>query len=241
MLPLYRRHFRPSQGYPGPWKSNATLHRSLRAQFHLFRKPKTEPYHFLMPSSLHNTPLLKPQCTKNPQILDSAWTEIVSALHATYAPPSQHSSGLLHCSTWRYVHSELKRLSQILTNNGYNSSIVNRIIQKHKVKWYTKENSSTGRNQNTIKLNYKNHMSIDCTTYKNVLKDIIGKYIRQTNPTKRIQFATYVLPNKKNISICDTKAPKHIDNTLVREPSCVPIHLRGLRASLLHQQKNQIN
>ena len=52
---------------------------------------------------------------------------------------------LTHCSTWRAVHKEIERASQVLTNNGYKDDMVQQVIRDRMNKLYG--NNDDNRNQ----------------------------------------------------------------------------------------------
>ena len=97
---------------------------------------------------------------------------------------------LSHCSSWENLHTELERLSQILVNNGYRNNDINTAISRTLDKWYRQPAANTEEKEN-IKIYYKNFMSQDYRTEERIIKDIIYKNVKPTDPDTRLQLIIY--------------------------------------------------
>lgn len=117
-------------------------------------------------------------------------------MHSTINAYIRHA--LTHCSTWKNVHQELERLTEMLINNGYpnneSTTAINRTINK----WHLIEEKNKSSKHN-IKLYYQNFMSSNCKMDERVIKDIIHNNIRPTNPDQDLQLIDNTLQEYKNI------------------------------------------
>ncbi|XP_050691560.1 uncharacterized protein LOC126983104 [Eriocheir sinensis] len=108
-----------------------------------------------------------------------------------------------HSSTWKNLHNELERITQVLVNNGYPNSEVTQAINCALEKWYNPATTST--NQNNINLYYRNYMSI---TDERVIKDIIHKNVKPTNAEQTISLIIYYKTSKTaNLLIKNRQTP----------------------------------
>ena len=67
-----------------------------------------------------------------------------------------------HCSTWALLHKELERISQVLVNNGYKNSNIQKAIKRKRI-FLWKEETRKEIKKDSIVIYYKNQMT---TTYK---------------------------------------------------------------------------
>ena len=132
---------------------------------------------------------------------------------------------LSHCSSWKSLHSELERLSQILVNNGYRNSDINTAINRAVDRWYRQPASNTTeKEKENIKIYYRNFMSQDYKTEERIIKDIIYKNVKPTDPGKTLQLTIYYKSMKtSNLLIKNrpvkTKTPLQEDH-VIYEHTC---------------------
>ena len=101
---------------------------------------------------------------------------------------------LTHCSTWDTTHKELERLTQVLVNNGYKNSDVSEAIKNNINKLYSTDQRPP--QQERIKLFYKNHMSSEYRTEERIIKNIIERNVKPTNPEHIIELIIYYKTRK---------------------------------------------
>ena len=102
-----------------------------------------------------------------------------------------------HCSTWKDMHLELDRLTQVLINNGYSNNDVHKTIEQQMDKWYTETTTTTTTNaSNHIKLYYQNQMSTEYKMDEKILRDIIHKNVKPSNKDTDIKLIIYYRTRK---------------------------------------------
>ena len=102
---------------------------------------------------------------------------------------------LSHCSSWKNLHAELERLTQVLVNNGYSNNEVNAAVNRAVDKWY-QQTPKTFPNEKEIKLFIKNHMSSDYKIEERIIKDIIYKNVKPTDPEQKLRLVIYYKSKK---------------------------------------------
>jgi len=103
---------------------------------------------------------------------------------------------LSHCSTWKDAHQELERITQVLVNNGYTNTDISDVIKRHMDKWYTHQDTTTPANDKHIKIYYRSHMSTDYKTDEKIIKDIVHRNVRPTDPEQHIALIIYYKSRK---------------------------------------------
>jgi len=113
-----------------------------------------------------------------------------------------------HCSTWAGLHNELRRVKQILTNNNYPVLTIDRHIQDAITKYATPMTPATTQGA-TFKLFFKNTMSPAYKTDEKVLRTIVKRHCKPTDPSDALQLVIFYqnpttcsLVMKNNLS-CD--------------------------------------
>ena len=102
---------------------------------------------------------------------------------------------LSHCSSWEDTHLELERATQVLINNGYSNSLVSSVIKSHLDKWYLQKDDTTST-EPPINLYYKNYISIHYKIDEDIIKDIVNKNVRPTDPSRKINLIIYYKSKK---------------------------------------------
>ena len=130
---------------------------------------------------------------------------------------------LTHCSSWKSVHEELERLTQVLVNNGYPNSDINAAINRTIDKWNQRQEDNKS-SKNNIKLYYRSYMSSSYKTDERVIKDIVYNNVKPTNPDQEIQLVIYYKNTKTSHLLIKnnpgrTKAPLKEDH-VIYEHSC---------------------
>ena len=101
------------------------------------------------------------------------------------------------CSSWVTFDNEIKRVKQLLINNGYSNSFVDSETSKMIDKLFNRKD--TEKHQN-IKLYYKNQMSSAYKMDEKVIKDIINRNVKCTNKEMEVQTVIYYKNSKvKNL------------------------------------------
>ena len=103
-----------------------------------------------------------------------------------------------HCSSWALVDSELKRVRQMLVNNNYPISMVDRCIRdaiaKHNRKQQEQqEHTEPDQSQNSVthKLYYQNSMSQAYKDDEKALKTIVQKHCRPVSAGDQLKVVIY--------------------------------------------------
>ena len=104
-----------------------------------------------------------------------------------------------HCSTWKDVHIELNRVSQVLVNNNYSINDINRIIGKHMSRAFNESSKETPKRL-PIKLYYRNYMSAGHKTDERIVTDIVNRGVIPTDKEDNIQLVIYY-KNKKTSNL----------------------------------------
>ncbi|XP_076056346.1 uncharacterized protein LOC143034295 [Oratosquilla oratoria] len=105
------------------------------------------------------------------------------------------SRALTHCSTWTKVHTEIVRSTQVLLNNGFDKKDIETITKKIIDRWYHTQQDTTEKKED-IKIYYR---AFFCMAYKEderILKQIIKRNVKPTNPEKRINVVIYYKSQK---------------------------------------------
>ena len=100
---------------------------------------------------------------------------------------------LTHCSTWKQVHTEIERSTQVLINNGFKEQDISRQTKKILNNWY---NPDTTEKKEEIKIYYRAFFSTAHKQEERIMKEIIHKNVKPTDPNTRINLQIYYR-NKK--------------------------------------------
>ena len=117
---------------------------------------------------------------------------------------------LTHCSSWRSTHQEIERVTQVLVDNGYPNHLVSRISKQIIDKWYEgRLSTTTEEGPVTLKLYYKSHMSSAYKTDERILKDIIKRNVKPTDPTNKIKLVIYYKSKRtSNLLLRNNSTPR---------------------------------
>ena len=91
----------------------------------------------------------------------------------------------IHCSTWPLVDRKLRRVKQMLINNGYSNSdfdmITHDMIDKYVTTPHTTQRTTRGT-PDTISICYRNTLTPAWKKYEKVIRDIIRKNVTPVQP-----------------------------------------------------------
>ena len=130
-----------------------------------------------------------------------------------------------HCSTWTLLHSELERITQLLVNNGYRNSEIQRAIRKKMDSFAHEENKNKRKEkEECIMLYYKNQMTTHYKIDERILKDIIERGTIPSNTCAKLQLRIYYKSRKTSNFVMKNNnfAPsRHLDKKgLVYQYQC---------------------
>ena len=95
---------------------------------------------------------------------------------------------LKHCSTWRLFHQEVERIKQVLVDNDYDLTTIDRqirtTIDRHL-------NPTEAPEKNTINLFYKNQMTPGYKNDEAALKKIISRNCKPAEATNKLKVNIY--------------------------------------------------
>ena len=101
---------------------------------------------------------------------------------------------LKHCSTWQLVDRELRRVKQMLVNNGYSNSDFDRIsrdmLDQHMTAPHTTADT-TRRPLNNIDIYYRNTLTPSWKKDEKAIRDIITKNVTPVQPDHQIRLKIY--------------------------------------------------
>ena len=100
-----------------------------------------------------------------------------------------------YTSSWDAYNSEINRIQQLLSNNGYPQPLVERIIAQSLSK-YLDSNCETPDLTSTIPLYVQLFSPTTFVKDKNLLVSIIREHISSTNPEKTVKLQAYFKPTK---------------------------------------------
>ena len=110
---------------------------------------------------------------------------------------------------------ELKRVKQVLVDNGYSNRIVDQIINNKINKYLNRNNNNNTINNDHITFYYRNIMNNQYKIDEKIITDIIKKNIKSVNPNQKIKLLIYYKNSKtanriikNNTSICTNPLQK---------------------------------
>ena len=101
---------------------------------------------------------------------------------------------LTHCLTWPLVDRELKRVKQMLINNGYNNNDVDDISRDMIHKYMTTPNTvrnAEDRHSKSIDLYYRNTLTPSWKKDEKAIRDIITRHVIPAQPNHRVHLHIY--------------------------------------------------
>ena len=125
--------------------------------------------------------------------------------------PEQYKTGViktfLHraykvCNNWFTFHQEIERIKQILTNNNFPMSLIERTINKFLTNKQSQQKNFTAEESNHIQIFYRNQMSSQYKQEENNLRKIVTDHLTPTNPDETTKLQIYYRNKKlKNLLI----------------------------------------
>lgn len=143
---------------------------------------------------------------------------------------------LTHCSTWTSTNTELRRISQLLANNGYPKNEVDEVIRL-RMDGFMQEQTLNETPTEEIPLYYKNHMSSAYKQDEKALKKIITENVRSTNARSQIKLNIYYKTKRTSSLImknsCLPASNKLQETSLVYEYTCTDGDCSRLNSSYI--------
>ena len=113
---------------------------------------------------------------------------------------------LSHCSTWKQVHEEIERSTQVLINNGFSEQDIARQTKKILNSWYHQD---TTEKKKEIKIYYRAFFSTLYKQEERIMKEIIHKNVKPKDPDTRINLQIYYKSKKtSNLLLRNNTAPE---------------------------------
>ena len=103
---------------------------------------------------------------------------------------------LTHCSTWKQVHEEIKRSTQVLLMNGFKEENIEKQIKNTLDKYQVSQSTSKEDNKNTIKLYYRAFYSTAYKEEERIIKQIVRRNVSPTDQDKKIDLIIYYKSKK---------------------------------------------
>ena len=119
-----------------------------------------------------------------------------------------------HCSTWPLLHQELQRLQQILVNNGFSNKDVQSVIQQKMDAYLNGDNLRTEKRP-LILLHYRSFMSTAYRTDERILREIIERGTRPTDPEDKLELRIFY-KNFKSSNLILINNPLRVSHPLKR-------------------------
>ena len=115
-----------------------------------------------------------------------------------------------NCSDWSLFHEEVVRFKQILVNNGYNNSLIDK-----EVKFFLNKvnNTKTTTNKEIINIFYRNQMNHAYKTDERVLNEIINRNVKCCNENDQLKLVIYY-KNPKVSNLLMNNNPMHDNSPL---------------------------
>ena len=141
-------------------------------------------------------------------------TDAGRCLNASSECPSRYKSSVIrafirralrNCSSWELLHTEFCRIKQLLVNNGYSNTEIDKEIQLY----LERELASSPKRARTgeiIHLYYKNHMSTAHKVDERVIHDIIQNNVACTNSADKLRLTIYY-KNRKTSQLLIRNSP----------------------------------
>ena len=128
-----------------------------------------------------------------------------------------------HCTTWKDVHAELDRIRQLLTNNGYQDSMIETAISKKMEEFHLQTSRETPKEEDLIiyhRLDYGTAYHEEC----HALKGIMNRGVTPKDPYKKILLRVYSKPNLTSSLVMKNntapEGPKEMCTNVVYKFSC---------------------
>ena len=103
-----------------------------------------------------------------------------------------------NCSNWALVHRELKRVRQMLVNNGYSNSDFDKTVKSVMDRYVSEETATDVKNDITVY--YRNTMTSSWKRDEKAVRDIVHRNCKTTDPTQTLKLIVYY-KNPKTASL----------------------------------------
>ena len=102
---------------------------------------------------------------------------------------------LSHCNKWADVHTELERVRQMLTNNGYSSNIIEDVINKKMDEFYTQASTNEDNEERSITIYHKMDYGTAYRQEAGALRRIISEGVTPKAPYEKVSLRVFSRPN----------------------------------------------
>ena len=133
-------------------------------------------------------------------------TDDGKCLHGRSACPQRYRESVIrayvhralkYCSSWEAVNQEVKRVKQMLTNNGYPISMIDDITRQTISKHFSQtEDNDPSTSDKTHRLYFKNQMSPAYKADENALKTIIHRNCKPAQQNDKLELRIYYISPK---------------------------------------------
>ena len=96
-----------------------------------------------------------------------------------------------HCSTWPLLHQELQRVRQLLVNNRYTHTDIDKCIRRQLHIHYDRTEERGKESRTQLKLYYKSSMSTAYKIDEKILRNIVLKHCAPSNSNDQIKLLIY--------------------------------------------------
>ena len=139
---------------------------------------------------------------------------------------------LTHCSTWEDTNIELNRVKQLLTNNGYSDSLIEKVINDKLNNYVNKQQKPPLKNKIIIYYQnfYYDKYKEECDTIKNLIK----RNVKPTDPDTEIALRIFCKPSLTRSLIMRNstapRVPKEMSTNVIYNFKCQQDHCNGTQS-----------
>ena len=131
---------------------------------------------------------------------------------------------LKYCSSWEAVNQEVKRVKQMLTNNGYPISMIDDITRKTISKHFSQtEDNDQSTSGTTHRLYFKNQMSPVYKADENALKTIIHRKCKPAQQNDKLELRIYYISPKTSSLMTNNRQETRLH--CLKRTSCTSLNV----------------
>ena len=119
---------------------------------------------------------------------------------------------LSHCSSWKTTVDEIEHAAQVLVDNGYSNSQIEKVVKNVMDKWYNNENNVR---EDCIKVFYKNQYHNNYKEDEKAIRKILEDNVRVTADNVKLNLIIYY-SNKKSVNLIMKNNPRGVVDKLRR-------------------------
>ncbi|XP_050699344.1 uncharacterized protein LOC126986892 [Eriocheir sinensis] len=117
---------------------------------------------------------------------------------------------LTHCSTWKRVHQEIERSTQVLINNGFSEKDISRLTKKIIDGWHSKKQKEEKKED--ISIFYKATFSTAYKEDERVITQIVRRNVKPSDPNKQVKLVIYYTTKKTSHLLLKNTPSKEIES-----------------------------